>query len=123
MNKNMLLITGLMDTFILLKSKKSDQCVLIKKGESVSTLFNVMRPVKEIKLYSKYLFNYKTEICSKNLSDLDLKSLHENNSKLDVDFTISNLNSKLFKVDRFDLENCKFYFLDFFDEPLYFDFC
>ena len=123
MNKNMLLITGLIDTFILLKSKKSDQCVLIKKGESVNTLFNVMRPVKEIKLYSKYLFNYKTEICSKNLSDLDLKSLQENNSKLDVDFTISNLNSKLFKVDRFELENCKFYFLDFFDEPLYFDFC
>ena len=58
-----------------------------------------------------------------DMSDLDLKSLHENNSKLDVDFTISNLNSKLFKVDRFDLENCKFYFLDFFDEPLYFDFC
>ena len=123
MNKNLLLITGLQDTFILLRSKKSYLSVLIKKGESTNTMFNVMRPVKEIKLYSKYLFNYKTEMCSKFFSELDLKSLHEDHSKIDVDFTISNLNSKLYKVDRFDLENCKFYFVDFFDDPLYFDYC
>ena len=123
MNKNLLLITGLKDTFILLRSKKEYLSLLLKKGEAKNTLFNVVRTVKEIKLYSKYMFNYKTEICSKLLSDIDLKSLSENNSKMDVDFTISNLNSKLYKLDRFDLENSKFYFLDFLDEPLYFDFC
>ena len=62
-------------------------------------------------------------MCSKLLSDNDLKSLSENNSKMDVDFTISSLNSKLYKVDRFNLENTKFYLVDFLDQPVYFDFC
>ena len=123
MNKNLLLITGLVDTFILLKYKKECFGLLIEKNGNLKALYNVMRPVKEIKLYSKYIFNFKTEMCSKMLSEIDLKSLCENNSKRDVDFTISSLHSKLYKVDRFNLENTKFYFLDFLDQPLYFDFC
>ena len=123
MKKNLLLITGLIDTFILLRHKKEYFGVFINKNEHLNALYNVTRTVREIKLYSKYIFNFKTEMCSKLLSDMDLKSLYENNSKMDVDFTISSLNSKLYRVDRFNLENTKFYFLDLLDEPLYFDFC
>lgn len=123
MNKNLLLITGLIDTFILLRHKKEYFGLLIEKNANLNALYNVMRTVREIKLYSKYIFNFKTEMCSKLLSDTDLKSLSENNSKMDVDFTISSLNSKLYKVDRFNLENTKFYLVDFLDQPVYFDFC
>lgn len=123
LHKNLILNTGLKDTFLVLKSKEKYFQVGLGKNNSIETYYNITRSLKEIKLYSKYIFNYKTEICSKTFSESELKSFFEKDNIRDVDFTISNLNSKIYKVDRFDLENCKFYFLDFLDEPLYFDFC
>ena len=88
----------------------------------IKSIFNILRPLKDIKLYSKFLFNYSTELCQTNFSKNDINIKSEKN--LDYDFELNNisLNSKLFKCDRFNHNYCKFFFLDFFNEYVYFDF-
>ena len=45
------------------------------------------------------------------------------NSFYDNQIQSSNLQSKRMKVDRYESNSAKFYFLDFFDELVYFDYC
>ena len=61
-------------------------------------------------------------MCQTNFSKNDINIKSEKN--LDYDFELNNisLNSKLFKCDRFNHNYCKFFFLDFFNEYVYFDF-
>jgi hypothetical protein len=123
MNKNLLMITGLIDMFSLLNAREKYIGVPCKRNFSVTSHFDMSRTIKEIKLYSKYLFDYKTELCCKVFTSNELKCLNRRTEFFNNEIQSSNINSKIQKVDRFDMHSSKFYFVDFFDEPVYFDFC
>jgi hypothetical protein len=123
MNQNLLLITGLIDTLVLLRNTSKYLHVGINKDTSLTSMYDMSRTVAEIKLYSKYLFNYKTEICCKTFSSNKLKCFINHNLYFDLKVMSSNLNSKIYKLDRFDLKTSKLFFSDFFDELVYFDYC
>ena len=123
MNKNLLMITGLIDIFTLLSKKEKYLKVPCKRNFTVTSNFDMSRTIKEIKLYSKYIFDYKTELCCKLFTSNELKCLDKKTDFFNNEIQFSKLNSKSQKVDRFDMQSCKFYFIDFFDEPVYFDFC
>ena len=122
-NKNLLLITGLIDILNISNTKEKYVFLPLPMEYSLKGNFDISRPISEIKLYSKYIFDYKTEICYKSFSHKELNFLIENNALFGTEIKTCTLNSKLFKVDRFDMENVCFYFVDFFDEPVYFEFC
>ena len=124
MNKNLILITGLIDIYSLLSINATYLEVPCKRNFTIKSHFDMSRTIKEIKLYSKYVFDYKTELCCNTFSAKELKCLNNNKVNFfDTEITSSHLSSKVQKVDRFNMQSCKFYFLDFFDEPVYFDFC
>ena len=123
MNKNLIMITGLVDIFTLLSKTEKYIIVPCKRNFTVTSNFDMSRTIKEIKLYSKYIFDYKTELCCKFFTSNELKCLDKKTDFFNNEIQSSNLNSKIQKVDRFDMQSCKFYFIDFFDEPVYFDFC
>lgn len=118
-----MLITGLIDILNISKTKEKYVFLPLPMEYSLKGNFDISRPISEIKLYSKYIFDYKTEICYKSFSHKELNFLIENNALFGTEIKTCTLNSKLFKVDRFDMENVCFYFVDFFDEPVYFEFC
>lgn len=119
-DKNLLLITGLLDHLNM--SKNTSECFLpLPRGFSHKGHFDLTRSLKEIKLYSKCLFNFKTEICFKSMTMKDLECFLENERPYGNYFSTSVLSSKQLKTDRCDIENASFYFLDFFDQPVFFD--
>ena len=88
----------------------------------VNTKFDIMRPFKGIKLYSKFLFDYPTELCFKSFSKNEISINDDKDLNYDFELKDVSLPCKVFKVDRFSPFNCKFYFLDFFNDYVYFDF-
>ena len=91
----------------------------------LSFKFDLSRSIKEIKLYSKNLFNYPTEMCFKVFTKKELNFLKDptSNNSFITEFQTSNLNSKLYKVDRYNVLDTKFYFLDIFDSLVHFNYC
>ena len=123
MNRNLILNTGLIDIYNLLSMQDQYQEIPCQKKSIIKSEFDISRTVKEIKLYSKHIFDYKTELCCKKFSLNELNCLTKKNSFYDNQIQSSNLQSKLMKVDRYESNSAKFYFLDFFDELVYFDYC
>ena len=88
----------------------------------VKTKFDIMRPFKDIKLYSKFIFDYPTELLWKSFSKNDIVINNDKDLQYDLELQNLPLTCKVFKLDRFSPLNCKFYFLDFFNDYVYFDF-
>lgn len=63
--------------------------------------------------------NYVVKFFSSN----ELNCLNVKDQFYDNQIQSSNIQGKIQKVDRFDVQSNKFYFLDFFDELVYFDYC
>ena len=80
------------------------------------------RKIKDIKLYSQFVFNYPTEIWQRHFSKYDILTDNEYTSEFSFEFKYIPLNSKQFRADRFNPKSCKFYFLDVFNEYVFFDF-
>lgn len=123
MNRNLLLNLGLLDTYVILQNKLKYNTIGVPKSTKVYGNYDLSRSIQEIKLYSKHILNYKTELCHKTLSPKDFTFLNKKSSDFKCIFNICNLNCKSYKVDRFNLDACKFYFLDFFEEIVSFDYC
>ena len=123
MNRNLLFITGLKDNRLLLKENQKYSQIGISGRNHLDGMFNMIRTIKEVKLYSKHILNYKTEIGTKIFSEGDLKSMFEKTTNLNPETNIIHFSCKTINCDRSDLENFRFYLLDFFDEPVFFDFC
>ena len=123
MNRNMILNTGLIDIYNLLSMQDQYQEIPLKKKSIIKSEFDISRTVKEIKLYSKHIFDYRTELCCKKFNLNELNCLTKKNTFYDNQIQSSNLPSKAMKVDRYESNSAKFYFLDFFDELVYFDYC
>ena len=123
MNRNLVLTTGLIDIYNLLGMNETYVKIPCQRKFKITSNYDMSRTIKQIKLYSKYIFDYKTELCYKVFSSNELNCLNNKNDFFDNGIQSSNLQAKVQKVDRFDMQSCKFYFLDFFDELVYFDFC
>ena len=123
MHRNLLLNCGLLDTYVMLQNTSKYNTIGLSSWTKVSGNYDLSRSIQEIKLYSKHIFNYKTELCQKTLSAKDFKCLYKKSTDYKCIFTMCNLNCKSYKVDRFNLDASKFYFLDFFDEIVSFDYC
>ena len=123
MNRNLILNTGLIDIYNLLSTNNPYHEIPCKKKSTIKSEFDISRTLKEIKLYSKHIFDYKTELCCKKFSTNELSCLAKKTSFYDNQIQSCNLQSKLMKVDRYDTSSVKFYFEDFFDEKVYFDYC
>ena len=92
-------------------------------GDNILTSkFDILSAIKDIKLYSQFVFNYPTEIWQKHLSRNEILNDNECKTKLCFELKHISLNSKQFRADRFHPKECKFYFLDFFNEYVCFDF-
>ena len=68
------------------------------------------------------MFNYATELCFKTLSKNEMSFQQRNNLDFDFDLNTVPLSCKIFKLDRFSPFDCKFYFVDFFNEYVYFNY-
>ena len=123
MNRNLILNTGLIDIYNLLSTNNQYHEIPCTKKSTIKSEFDISRTLKEIKLYSKHIFDYKTELCCKKFSTNELSCLAKKISFYDNQIQSCNLQSKLMKVDRYDTSSAKFYFEDFFDEKVYFDYC
>ena len=122
MNRNLLFLTGLVDIYSLLGLNQTHDTIPCIKKSSMTSQFDMSRSIREIKLYSKYVFDYKTELCCKVFSSNELNCLNVKDQFYDNQIQSSNIQGKIQKVDRFDVQSNKFYFLDFFDELVYFDY-
>ena len=68
MNRNLILNTGLIDIYNLLSTNNPYHEIPCKKKSTIKSEFDISRTLKEIKLYSKHIFDYKTELCCKKFS-------------------------------------------------------
>ena len=122
MNKNLGLLTGMSDANQIV-NKNEHFNAYFPAGETFDFKFDWSRTICDIRLYSRFLFNYKNELCSKVLTNAELNFLKEDD---DVDFgycnNILNLNCRSFKVDRCQIKNTSFYFEDIFEENLDFEY-
>ena len=108
------------NTYIDIKIPGKDETIV---GNNILTSkFDILSPIKDIKLYSQFIFNYPTEIWHKHLSGNELLNYNDSKTKLCFELKHLSLNSKQFKADRFNPKQCKFYFLDFFNDYVCFDF-
>ena len=122
LKKKIALILGLLNTYHLDDLKNSFIEIIIGENSSINTSFDFMRPFKEIKLYSKFMFNHATELCFKTLSKNEMSLNQNKDVDFDFDLNTITLSCKIFKLDRFSPFDCKFYFVDFFNEYVYFDY-
>ena len=122
LKKKIAFILGLLTTYDLDDLKNSFIEIIVGDNSSIITSFDFIRPFKEIKLYSKFMFNYATELCFKTLSKNEMSFQQRNNLDFDFDLNTVPLSCKIFKLDRFSPFDCKFYFVDFFNEYIYFDY-
>ena len=129
LKKKLAMILGLLNdlhlkensnTYIDIKIPGKDETIV---GNNILTSkFDILSPIKDIKLYSQFIFNYPTEIWHKHLSGNELLNDNDSKTKLCFELKHLSLNSKQFKADRFNPKQCKFYFLDFFNDYVCFDF-
>ena len=108
------------NTYIEIVVPGKDETII---GDNILTSkFDILSAIKDIKLYSQFVFNYPTEIWQKIMSKHDILNDIECKTKLSFELKHMSLNSKQFRADRFNPKTCKFYFLDFFNEYVCFDF-
>ena len=89
-------------------------------NNKITSKFDILVAIKDLKLYSQFVLNYPTEIWHTHLSKNYI--LNDSDYNYYKDLKHMSLNSKQFKADRFNHKSCKFYFLDFFNEYVCFDF-
>ena len=129
LKKKMAMILGLLNdmhlrdnsnTYIEIQLPGKDETIT---GDNILTSkFDILNAIKDIKLYSQFVFNYPTEIWQKHLSKNELLNDSDCRTKLSFELKHISLNSKQFRADRFNPKKCKFYFLDFFNDYVFFDF-
>ena len=108
------------NTYIEIVVPGKDETII---GDNILTSkFDILSAIKDIKLYSQFVFNYPTEIWQKHLSRNELLNDSDCKTKLSFELKHISLNSKQFRADRFNPKKCKFYFLDFFNDYVCFDF-
>ena len=129
LKKKMAMILGLLNDMHLRDNSNSYiEIQLPGKDETINgdniltSKFDILNSIKDIKLYSQFVFNYPTEIWQKHLSRNELLNDNECKTKLCFELKHISLNSKQFRADRFNPKECKFYFLDFFNDHVCFDF-
>ena len=108
------------NNYIEIKLPGKDDTII---GDNILTSkFDIFSAIKDIKLYSQFVFNYPTEIWQKHVSRNELLNDNDCKTKLSFELKHLSLNSKQFRADRFNPKKCKFYFLDFFNDYVCFDF-